>query len=112
MHSSTTLRGWRKAGVVAGSLAVLATGGAAMTAQAFAAPGSGTHRPAGPQGQDTRTKGLESTGQARGSDAASDLASTGRAHTAALHGAVTELVPGQGAQTRLRRYAIYLAAKS
>jgi hypothetical protein len=91
MHSSTTLRGWRKAGVVAGSLAVLATG-AATTAQAFADPGPGTPQ-AGPSPahDDKSTKDPKST-------ATSGLASTGRAHTAALYGAVTELVPGQGAQ--------------
>ena len=38
MHKSKSLSGWRKVGVVAGSFAVLAAGGAAVTTQAFADP--------------------------------------------------------------------------
>ena len=120
MHKSKTLRGWRKIGVVAGSLAILAAGGAAGVAQAFADPGQGevhqTHghlakqqapKQQAPKQQATEqqatkkqaTKKQATKKQARQIGQPMDPLPgklTGREVTVALYGAVTDLVPGEG----------------
>ena len=104
MHKSRTLRGWRKIGVVAGSLAILAAG-AAGASQAFADPGtpppsdaSTAPQPTTPKQADHPKHGSRAQDRlGKTIDPATNLV-TGRELTAALYGAVTEIVPGEGSE--------------
>ncbi len=104
MHKSKTLRGWRKIGVVAGSLAILAAG-AAGASQAFADPGtpppsdaSTAPQPATPKQADHPKNGSRSQDQLGKTLEPAPNMVTGRELTAALYGAVTEIVPGEGSE--------------
>ena len=104
MHLTNTLRGWRKVAVIGGSLAVLAAGaGAAGVTQAFADPAAGAATTTAPGSKQSAPKSkVHKPRSAQGQEAAATpgLATTGRPATAALYGAVTVLVPGQGSDFR------------
>ena len=115
MHLTNTLRGWRKVAVVGGSIvAILAAGRRCQRAtQASRRPRHRAAVASVPGAQQAPTPKQVDHAQAAAPSAQDQQAETARARprtlvtgrevTAALYGAVTELVPGEGSEFSGRR---------